>query len=575
MKKIYLSSIILILGILIYPNIVNAGLSEGCSAFTCPTGQDYYAGDCKIHIEDLNDCTNIPDSGYQKAFNCTVGCTQSFIALTNWKPESGKVWYSAGNVGIGTTDPLAKVHAIYDDSTYSMLSGIQTIGSINYHAGAYGVSNGTSSLTDVYVGVVGESSGGSGIMGTSTSGTGGYFASTTGNGLIVGNGNVGIGTDTPDTKLDVNGDILGDSMNLSGNFTAIGNVGIGIGIPETKFHIKDAGNVYARIENNTGNQSAIQFADSSDVGEWVVGIHGGDANRFKIAQSTALHINTALTIDENLNVGIGTSSPAQKLHIYDSNSVGTPRWDSYLTVESSGQVAMQLLGGNGYSSILFGSSSNDGQIGYSSQLPTQFDFTVGDEVVMVITDGYVSPFAANASQSFNLGSSTRAWENIYMDGYLYDADDTSYYVNPAGITKLQTLYIDGRMYDMDNTSYYVNPGATTIFDSLTVNSFTNTSDIRLKENVKDLEYGLGEVMKLRPVSFNWKDKEADNVIGLIAQEVQPIVDEVVRFNEDDEDKMLGIAYTELIPVLISAIQEQQQLIEDLTIRIEDIENKLQ
>jgi Chaperone of endosialidase len=74
---------------------------------------------------------------------------------------------------------------------------------------------------------------------------------------------------------------------------------------------------------------------------------------------------------------------------------------------------------------------------------------------------------------------------------------------------------------------------------------------------------------IRPVSFNWKDKPSDGrKLGLIAQEVQPIVGEVVN-QGTDPDKTLGIYYDELIPVVIKSIQDQQQEIDVLDTKIQD------
>ncbi|MCH1503072.1 MAG: tail fiber domain-containing protein [Verrucomicrobiales bacterium] len=88
----------------------------------------------------------------------------------------------------------------------------------------------------------------------------------------------------------------------------------------------------------------------------------------------------------------------------------------------------------------------------------------------------------------------------------------------------------------------------------------NTSDERLKTNIQDLNYGLEEVLKMRPTRYNWKSAPNDtDKVGLIAQELQTIIPEVVEAS-DDEDKTLGVAYSELITLLVRAIQEQQEQI---------------
>jgi hypothetical protein len=93
-------------------------------------------------------------------------------------------------------------------------------------------------------------------------------------------------------------------------------------------------------------------------------------------------------------------------------------------------------------------------------------------------------------------------------------------------------------------------------------SFSNLSDARLKQNVAPLSYGTGEVLKLRPVTYEWKDKAArgdHRQLGLIAQEVRGIVPELV--NMDRASGMLSVDYTALTPILIKAVQEQQHTID--------------
>jgi hypothetical protein len=93
------------------------------------------------------------------------------------------------------------------------------------------------------------------------------------------------------------------------------------------------------------------------------------------------------------------------------------------------------------------------------------------------------------------------------------------------------------------------------------NGLIQTSDSRLKDNIISLNYGLESIMKLNPVSFTWKDDANDSKhLGLVAQDVIGIVKEVVETGTDP-DNMLGINYSQLVPVLIKGMQEQQQQIE--------------
>jgi hypothetical protein len=100
---------------------------------------------------------------------------------------------------------------------------------------------------------------------------------------------------------------------------------------------------------------------------------------------------------------------------------------------------------------------------------------------------------------------------------------------------------------------------------------TAISDIRLKKNIKNLNYGLAEVMKLRPVSFYLKTDTANTEpkIGFIAQEVESLVPEAVEIWKDDMQTR-HMLYAEMVPVLTKAIQEQQVIIESQKKEIETL-----
>lgn len=108
-------------------------------------------------------------------------------------------------------------------------------------------------------------------------------------------------------------------------------------------------------------------------------------------------------------------------------------------------------------------------------------------------------------------------------------------------------------------------------------ALAHTSDKRLKRDIADLPYGLSDVLELEPKSYFWKERdEGKRSIGLVAQDVQPIIAEIVRVGED-EQQTLSLNYTGLIPVLINAIKEQQAIIENQSAKIEaladDSENR--
>ncbi|OAI38551.1 hypothetical protein AYO38_09495 [bacterium SCGC AG-212-C10] len=89
------------------------------------------------------------------------------------------------------------------------------------------------------------------------------------------------------------------------------------------------------------------------------------------------------------------------------------------------------------------------------------------------------------------------------------------------------------------------------------------SDVRLKTGITPLPYGLDAVLALHPVAFGWKEDADGTHLGLLAQDVAAVIPEIVKGDASDADAPLGLAYSELIPVLIRAIQDQQGEIESL------------
>jgi hypothetical protein len=100
-------------------------------------------------------------------------------------------------------------------------------------------------------------------------------------------------------------------------------------------------------------------------------------------------------------------------------------------------------------------------------------------------------------------------------------------------------------------------------------SWVSASDENIKENITSLDNVLDKIKNIRCVNYNLKDEEIyKKRLGFIAQDFQENFEEVTSINNND---VLGLRYTETIPILLKAIQEQQTIIEDLKSRIETLE----
>jgi hypothetical protein len=102
-------------------------------------------------------------------------------------------------------------------------------------------------------------------------------------------------------------------------------------------------------------------------------------------------------------------------------------------------------------------------------------------------------------------------------------------------------------------------------------TYTCTSDARKKRNIETLSYGLDEIVKLRPVSYQWKNQEYDgNNWGFVAQDVMEVMPELVY---EQEDGYYGLNDDSILPVLVNAVKELKVENDELRSRVEALEAK--
>lgn len=175
------------------------------------------------------------------------------------------------------------------------------------------------------------------------------------------------------------------------------------------------------------------------------------------------------------------------------------------------------------------------------------------------------------------------WRIRNSGGLLLFGQSTDDYANVNDILRLGGGSI-GPGIDNSITCGTSSTRYTTVY---AVNGTINTSDARDKKDVRNLSYGLEQIMQLRPVSFEWKNAAHDGrKLGLIAQELQTVLPEVVRdwdlaYDEDGGSppkkvpaEHLGVYYSDLIPVLIKGMQEQQGLIAEYKAEIETLKARI-
>ena len=101
-------------------------------------------------------------------------------------------------------------------------------------------------------------------------------------------------------------------------------------------------------------------------------------------------------------------------------------------------------------------------------------------------------------------------------------------------------------------------------------SSTVASDMRLKENITDTKYGLDTVMQLRGVEYDWKREDMGHDVGVLAQEVEAVIPELVKEHEglNGKGSFKSVDYNKLVPILIESIKELKIEVDSLKVLTE-------
>lgn len=210
-----------------------------------------------------------------------------------------------------------------------------------------------------------------------------------------------------------------------------------------------------------------------------------------------------------------------------------------------------------------------------------------------LLDGLTSASFIRANSNDNVTANTE-WQDGKQAQFGNAADMKIYHNNTAGanyITSSQTLYI--RVNENENgiiltpnshvRQYYNNLLRTEttnngfqIYGTLDADGditsggdFNSTSDERAKSNIRPIDNALSLVLQMNGKRFVKDGKES---VGVIAQEMEQVLPEVVN-TPDDPDEFKSVAYGNIVGVLIEAMKEQTDLINELRARIDDLDNK--
>ncbi|MFM2363800.1 MAG: hypothetical protein RLZZ316_2702 [Bacteroidota bacterium] len=271
------------------------------------------------------------------------------------------------------------------------------------------------------------------------------------------------------------------------------------------------------------------------------GYVGIGTNSFSGTNTEKLLVDAGSSSSYNVISGKGELDNYLQLNIKNSNSGTTASQDLVATAnngtESINYIDMGINSG-GYSSTLI--PILDGVNG-------AYLFSTGNDLKI-----------GNASATYDLGFFTNGFATTNERLRITAGGNVG-----IGITSpADKLSVAGIMAPSADNTYTIGSSTNRWSEVYATNGTIQTSDARLKKNITPLKYGIKELQQLQAVTYSWLlQPEQKNKIGLIAQQVQQIIPEVVVGNAA-KDK-LGMNYAELIPVLINTLKQQQKQLEHL------------
>jgi len=371
------------------------------------------------------------------------------------------------------------------------------------------------------------------------------------------NDRVGIGTDSPAAKLQVS-DSNNDLQMRIGSLTA------GIS-PYFRLQGKNAANTtnyYADIELDAENGKLI-FNDP--------GTSGGSVGQ------------NPMVLDSSGNVGIGTTSPDETLHLHKAgtnylkitnNTTGEGSADGLVigNLASDGAAIMWnyenarlVFGTNNTERMRIDSSGRVG-IGITSP-PALLSIKKDVSTAYDATDDLGQRDGTATLHIENGNGSTDSFAQI-----VFDTADSN-----QSIARIVAL----RTGSASNDLAFVVEGGNTKREAMRLESdgdlhvygdviaaSTTVSDKRLKDDIKTIDNALEKVESLRGVSYTWNkgNRKGEKEIGVVAQEVEQVFPEIVREKEMpliDGESYKAVDYEKLVGVLIEAVKELNQKVKEL------------
>jgi hypothetical protein len=360
-----------------------------------------------------------------------------------------------------------------------------------------------------------------------------------------------------------------------------GNVGIGTSSPDSPLEIDGGSTVNTVLHLTSGTENTyLKLSDSNTTNGGFIGYATEDM--FLLTDNTE-----RLRIDSSGKVGIGTAegtayAPAAQLEVAQAFGGNSGTAKVRITSKTAGAFT-----GSSQLDFAYNDYGNVGVPNIISSInatPNVVSPTNVGGILIFSTKANGTATAAAPTErlridnlgNVGIGTTTNSTVRVIIRGTSTSGSNFSLIAEDSAGTDLLGIRDDGAFFTGAGANSPVNLTIGTAAN-LVVNTdgylYKSTSSRRYKNTITDATHGLTELLTLRPVTYKGNsDADGDTVYGgLIAEEVHDAgLTEFVVYNEENEPDAL--AYSNMVSLCVKAIQEQQALIESLTTRLETLEN---
>jgi hypothetical protein len=418
--------------------------------------------------------------------------------------NDGDVIMNGGNVGIGTSSPAYK--AQISDSGNTVLS----------------VTSGDSSSASLYLGDSVATRGR--LTYDNSSDSLAVYTDNNERMRIDSSGNVGIGV-VPSSWASNTFDALQLGVGIGvGNLTArvdgINAVGLGL----NWYYGGGATNTYV------ASSFATNYVQEAGTHKWLHAASG--------TAGAALTFTESMRIDSSGNVGINaTTIAANGLQIGNTSSTDTEQLYLYTN------------------KAIFSISTDGATNGAGTTINYSFANGGGGPLKFTTASGEVARL--DASGNLLVGTTTNLiWNTTNLTGCVIGGNSSSGGFSSIQVSRVSDLCLllnrltsDGQIQAFARQGTQV--GEITVTTSST--SYNTSSDYRLKENIADADDAGSKIDAIKVRKFDWKADGSHQDYGMVAQELMTVAPEAVSVPEDPE-KMMGVDYSKLVPMMLKEIQ---------------------